>query len=277
MKKSYFLFFALLVSTFTFAQQTVVSKNGKLITVNAPSTPTSLGLIQLAGDLEGTPEAPKVKSALIMGKLLNGFSSAPGTVTASDSIVSAFSKLDGNIALKANIASPTFTGTPSAPTAAIGTTGTQIATLDFVNASAPNATTTATGKIQLAQDLGNTATAPKVIGIQGVPVATDAPMANQILQFNADNSRWEPASVSNLVTNKVETVIRTSATQAPGAASYQLSHTPIGGFSLFINGVRINDSALSIDSSNVVAVDGGANGYWPDETDEVVVVYVHAK
>lgn len=35
---------------------------------------------------------------------------------------------------KANIASPTFTGTPTAPTAAAGLSGNQIATLDFVNA-----------------------------------------------------------------------------------------------------------------------------------------------
>ena len=274
MKKSYFLFFGLLVSTFAFAQQTVVAKSGKLITVNAPSSTTTLGTIQLAGDLEGTPEEPRVKSALIMGKLLNGFSSAPGTVTASDSIVSAFSKLDGNIALKANIASPTFTGSPKAPTATTGTTGTQIATLDYVLAVAPNATTTATGKIQLAQDLGNTATAPKVIGIQGTPVDATAPTANQILQFDNATSSWKPASVSSLVTNKIETVIRTN--QSPAAATYQLSHTPIGGFSFFINGVRIKDSLLTIDATNFITLDGAANGYWPDETDEVIVVYVHA-
>jgi len=36
---------------------------------------------------------------------------------------------------KANIASPALTGTPTAPTATAGTTGNQIATLDFVNAT----------------------------------------------------------------------------------------------------------------------------------------------
>lgn len=39
------------------------------------------------------------------------------------------------LALKANIASPTFTGIPRAPTAAFGESGTQLATLDFVIAS----------------------------------------------------------------------------------------------------------------------------------------------
>lgn len=38
------------------------------------------------------------------------------------------------IALKANIASPTFTGTPAAPTATAGTNTTQLATTAFVQA-----------------------------------------------------------------------------------------------------------------------------------------------
>lgn len=40
--------------------------------------------------------------------------------------------IDNNLALKANIASPTFTGTPAAPTATAGTNTTQIATTAFV-------------------------------------------------------------------------------------------------------------------------------------------------
>ena len=40
--------------------------------------------------------------------------------------------IDNNLALKANLASPTFTGTPKAPTATAGTNTTQIATTAFV-------------------------------------------------------------------------------------------------------------------------------------------------
>jgi hypothetical protein len=272
MKKSYFLFFGLLVSTFAFAQQTVVAKSGKLITVNAPSSTTTLGTIQLAGDLEGTPEEPRVKSALIMGKLLNGFSSAPGTVTASDSIVSAFSKLDGNIALKANIASPTFTGTPKAPTAATGTTGTQIATLDYVLAATPNATTTDTGKIQLAQDLGNTATAPKVIGIQGIPVVATAPTANQILQFDNASSSWKPASLSNVVSNKVDTFAAATANQT----TFTITKTPLGPISFFINGVRIIDTAVSVSGTTVTYAPAQNDNNTLTTNDSVVITYVIA-
>ena len=47
--------------------------------------------------------------------------------------------------LKANLASPTFTGTPAAPTAAVGTNTTQVATTAYVNAEIANDAPTKTG------------------------------------------------------------------------------------------------------------------------------------
>ncbi len=71
------------------------------------ATTSAKGKIQLAGDLGGTAAAPTV----------------PG------------------LALKAPVASPTFTGTPAAPTAAAGTNTTQVATTEFVT-TANNTITT---------------------------------------------------------------------------------------------------------------------------------------
>ena len=48
-----------------------------------------------------------------------------------------------SVAAKANIASPTFTGTPTAPTASVGTNTTQVATTAFVLANAGSTTYTA--------------------------------------------------------------------------------------------------------------------------------------
>jgi hypothetical protein len=50
----------------------------------------------------------------------------------------AFNKLDGNDLLKAPLASPAFTGTPTAPTATAGTNTTQVATTAFVLANSTN-------------------------------------------------------------------------------------------------------------------------------------------
>lgn len=49
-----------------------------------------------------------------------------------------FNSISGAISSKADIASPTFTGTPAAPTATAGTNTTQIATTAFVLANAPS-------------------------------------------------------------------------------------------------------------------------------------------
>jgi hypothetical protein len=71
---------------------------------------------------------------------------------------------------RAPLASPSFTGVPTAPTAPTGTSTAQIATTAFVNAAlataaAPDATTTLKGRIQLAGDLSGTAEAPTVPGL----------------------------------------------------------------------------------------------------------------
>lgn len=57
------------------------------------------------------------------------------TKTASDARYYTQSVLDAALALKAPLASPTFTGTPAAPTAAAGTSTTQVATTAFVQAA----------------------------------------------------------------------------------------------------------------------------------------------
>jgi hypothetical protein len=64
----------------------------------------------LAGDVSGTQSATSIAASTVTSKLLTGFSSAAGSLSANDTILSAFNKLDGNIKLKANLDSPTFTG-----------------------------------------------------------------------------------------------------------------------------------------------------------------------
>jgi hypothetical protein len=53
---------------------------------------------------------------------------------------------DVSLALKANINSPTFTGTPAAPTADAGTSTTQLATTAFVTGAIGTVNTALTGK-----------------------------------------------------------------------------------------------------------------------------------
>lgn len=59
-------------------------------------------------------------------------------------------QVDAALALKANIASPTFTGNPAAPTPAPGDNDTSIATTAYVMAATPAATTGVAGLVSLA-------------------------------------------------------------------------------------------------------------------------------
>lgn len=69
----------------------------------------------LAGDVTGTQSATSISSSVVTGKVLTGFTSGAGTITAADSILTGFNKLAGNLALKAPLASPSFTGTVTLP------------------------------------------------------------------------------------------------------------------------------------------------------------------
>lgn len=123
---------------------TGVSTTGAITYANASglTAGTVTTNANLTGDVTSSGNATTLTNAPVIAKVLTGFSSSSGTISASDSILIAFNKADGNIALKAPLASPTFTGTPAAPTAAVDTNTTQIATTAMVLAQAASATPT---------------------------------------------------------------------------------------------------------------------------------------
>ncbi len=71
-----------------------------------------------------------------------------------------------------------------------------------VQSAAPDAGSSQPGMIQLANDLGGTAAAPVVTGIQDHPVASTTPAANDVLAYNAGTSQWEPTSTSMTYTDE---------------------------------------------------------------------------
>jgi hypothetical protein len=69
----------------------------------------------LGGDVTGTQGFTSIAAATVTGKALTSLNSTAGTISATDTILSAIGKLNGNDGLKANLASPTFTGTVTLP------------------------------------------------------------------------------------------------------------------------------------------------------------------
>jgi microcystin-dependent protein len=104
--------------------------------------------------LTGTPTAPTATAAtnttqvattaFVRTEVANLVASAPAALDTLDELAAALGD-DANFAsttataigLKAPLASPTFTGTPTAPTAAAGTNTTQLATTEFVQVASP--------------------------------------------------------------------------------------------------------------------------------------------
>ncbi|WP_276359815.1 hypothetical protein, partial [Daejeonella sp. H1SJ63] len=148
----------------------VVSWLDKSTFAVADATTLATGKIQLAGDLSGTATSPAITNAAVINKTLTGYTAGSGTVAATDNILQAIQKVDGNVALKAPLASPTFTGTVTLPTGTVAVTqaannnSTAVATTAYVDAAAgtPDADATTKGKIQLAGDLVGTAASPAI-------------------------------------------------------------------------------------------------------------------
>ncbi len=87
-------------------------------TFSGVSSGTNTGdqTITLTGEVTGSGTgsfATAISATTVTGKALTGYVSGSGAITSSDSILTAINKLNGNTALKANLASPTFTGTVS--------------------------------------------------------------------------------------------------------------------------------------------------------------------
>jgi hypothetical protein len=116
------------------------------------------GVVSFAGGTTGLTPASATTGVITLGGTLNVNNGGTGTTTSTGS---------GSVVLSAG---PTFTGTPSAPTATAGTNSTQIATTAFVNTAVAgvSAVTSITAGTGLT---GGTITSTGTIAIGVVPIA----------------------------------------------------------------------------------------------------------
>jgi hypothetical protein len=157
---------------------TTASTANTAMTANSATTATTAGSAAnftgaLAGDITGTQGATSIAAATVTGKTLTGFSSSTGSVTASDTILSAINKLDGNLALKAPLASPTFTGTVS------GTFSGNGSTLTSLNATNLSSGTIPDGRLSANVAMRNAANSFSATQTLAAGTATVAPLKLQ--------------------------------------------------------------------------------------------------
>jgi hypothetical protein len=172
------------------------------------------GKIQLAGDLGGTASAPsvpglalKANASDVTASLALKASAASLTdeitrATAAELVLtnginsntSSITTNTADILLRATSASPSLTGTPTAPTAIAGTSTNQLATTAFVTAAlagssgASDATSGVKGILKLTNDLGGTANLPTVNSVGGVSSSTISAVASLVNSATLNNT-----------------------------------------------------------------------------------------
>lgn len=173
------------------ASNQVLSYSGSGLTWATPSSApvpdadaTTKGVVQLAGDLGGTSALPtvpglagKANAADLTSHTSN--TSNPHAVTkaqvglgnvdnTSDANKPVSTATQSALNLKANLASPTFTGTVTVPTPSNNNDAANKGYVDSVaGAGAPDASSSTKGIVRLTGDLGGTADSPTVPGLAG--------------------------------------------------------------------------------------------------------------
>ena len=165
---------------------------------------------------------------LIKSVLLASFPNVAGAVTVSHSDLN-------TVTLKANIASPAFTGTPTAPTATLGDNTTQIATTAFVTATAFSSALpgqTVDGKTRILQSLNGTASYSELNAFSYIKLA---PLTGGTLtatyghySFMASASYTLPALTST--TDGFGLIAPTNATAVPSTVTTSDGWTVTTGF-----------------------------------------------
>lgn len=174
------------------------------------------------------------------------------------------------ISTKANIASPTFTGTPAAPTAAAGTNTTQIATTAFVKGAIADAaitvdsalSSTSTNPVQnkvINTALGNKANlaSPTFTGTPKAPTAGTSTNNTQIATT---------AFVQSLISSKISSAYKAAGSLAPSgivssllaAANEGYVYNITGDFTTtadFVEGAGVTYKA----GTNIVVINNGTS------------------
>jgi hypothetical protein len=182
-----------------------------------------------------------------------------------------------SIALKSNIASPTFTGTPAAPTASVATNTTQVATTAFVAAEVAALVDSAPGTLntlnELAAALGDDANyastitaalalkapiaSPTFTGTVAIPNISDLETA-----VTANTTKVTNVSTDLGITTSTTTVIITSSDGTN--ATIPVATTSVGGVmskAIFdkLDGIEASATADQSNAEIVAAVEAGTD------------------
>jgi len=154
--------------------------------VNADiNTAAAIAATKVAGTAVTQADTGTISTAMIADSAITSAKIADGTIVDVDINASAaiaqskISGLSSSFALKADLASPTFTGTPVAPTAAAGTNTTQLATTAYVRGEVTALVNGASAALDTLGELAAALTADEATAATlSTLVGTKAPLAS---------------------------------------------------------------------------------------------------
>ena len=190
------------------------SLSGRLDTLEVdPTTATALAAVQ--ADVNQNETDSDAADAALSARL-DTLEADPTTATAVAAVQADVDQneadADAAIALKADIASPTFTGTPAAPTADSGTNTTQLATTAFVTSAIAAVIDSAPGAIntlnELAAALGDDAN-----------FSTTITNSISALQADVDQNEVDSDAVETALSGRIDTLEANAAILDPTTAT----------------------------------------------------------
>jgi hypothetical protein len=184
---------------FTVASTTPVANlsiGGNAATATIAGTVTTNA--NLTGEVTSSGNATTISNSAVIGKVLTGYTSGAGAIAATDNILQAIQKLNGNDALKAPLASPTFTGVVTSPTLELSATSNQIelqsagvtGTLSWTPTTSNKVITlpNVTGNAEVFEATTTMGTTSQTITPDGTSIYTMTPSASATLTFSGTSA-----------------------------------------------------------------------------------------
>lgn len=214
-----------------------ISGNAATVTTNA----------NLTGDVTSVGNATAIAAGVIVD----------ADVNASAAIAqSKIANLTTDLAAKAPLASPTFTGTPAAPTASTATNTTQVATTAFVQSvNATNA--------DLTGDITSTGNATAIAA--GVIVNADVNASAAIAKSKLASLAIVDADVSAISESKITNLVSDLAAKATDADVVHLAGTET------ITGAKTISSTLTLSAGVTETISTKTGPYTLTATDSIVI------
>lgn len=240
-----------------------ISISGNAATATSATTASTVTTIPtLSGDVTNTGNSVTVSNAAVFSKVLTGYVSGAGTVSATDTLLQALQKLNGNIqaasgslAAYALLSGATFTGAVTIPTLTVSTAVT-VPTL-AVNNNSTNAASTAFV-------LGQAATAAPLAPASTAAVGTATRFAREDHVHSGVNPYFRAHQATSTITittpGTLQTLLFNTTTFGTGYATGTGRYTPgvIGVYTLNaqvqITGTNLTAATIQVTKNGTATV-----------------------